>query len=77
MVGFTLNVVGLVPAPSGLVTSTGPVSAPLETVAWIVSAARIVKVAETPSKVTEVTSERLVPMILTGLPTAPDEVSGR
>jgi hypothetical protein len=71
----TVKFVALVAVPSGFVTEIAPVLAPAGTVAVIVCVLLIVKVAETPSNRTAVTSGsgplKLSPVISTGVPTGP------
>ena len=59
--GITVKFVELVPVPPGLVTVMVPVSAPGGTVAVSFLASEILKVAETPPKVTEVAPVKFVP----------------
>jgi hypothetical protein len=71
----TVKFVALVAVPSAFVTEIAPVVAPAGTVAVIVCVLLIVKVAETPSNRTAVTSGsgplKLSPAISTGVPTGP------
>jgi hypothetical protein len=69
----TVKLVPLVPVPPAVVTAIGPVVAPAGTAAVIVEALSVVMVAETPLKVRLVAFPRLVPEIVTTVPTAPDD----
>src|SRR5438067_1500104 len=72
--GFvTVKELLLVAVPSGVVTLTGPVVAPAGTVAEICVDELTVKVALVPLKVTEVAPVKLVPLIVTLVPTGPLE----
>src|ERR1700733_5015129 len=62
----------VVAAPSGSVTLIVPVFAPLGTFTVICVAVSLVIVALTPSNVTMVAPERLVPLIVTTVPTGPE-----
>ena len=57
--------------PPGVVTVIGPVVAPAGTVAWIAVAEFTVKVALTPLNCTAVTPLKLVPLMVTLVPTRP------
>src|SRR5207249_2857681 len=61
----------LVAVPPGVVTLTGPVVAPAGTVAWIAVSEVTVKVALVPLKATAVAPLKLVPLIVTLVPTGP------
>src|SRR5207253_401693 len=68
----TVNALALVAVPPGVVTLSGPVVAPLGTVAAIVVAELTVKLtALVPLNVTAVAPVKLVPLIVTLLPTGP------
>src|SRR5258707_757630 len=67
----TVNAVLLVAVPAGVVTLSGPVVAPTGTVAWIAVAEVTVKLALTPLKATAVAPVKLVPLIVTFVPTGP------
>src|SRR5436190_24181821 len=57
--------------PPGVVTLIGPVVAPAGTVAWIAVAEFTVRLAVTPLKRTAVAPLKLVPLIVTLVPTRP------
>jgi hypothetical protein len=66
----TVNALALVAVPADVVTLSGPLVAPVGTVAWIVVAEVTVKLAAlTPLKVTAVAPVKFVPLIVTLLPT--------
>src|SRR5207237_8480505 len=67
----TVNELALVAVPSGVVTLSGPVLAPAGTVAWIAVSEVTVKVALTPLKATDVAPLKLVPLMVTVVPTGP------
>jgi len=64
--------VPLVAVPAGLVTVMGPVVAPAGTVAVIWMEVTTVNVALTPLKLTLVVPMKLVPVMVTEVPTGPD-----
>jgi len=68
---ITVNELALVAVPDGVVTVSGPVVAPAGTVAWIAVAEVTVKVALTPLNATAVAPVKLVPLIVTPVPTGP------
>src|SRR5947208_9885184 len=70
-VTVTVKLFVLVAVPPGVVTLSGPVVAPVGTVAWIVVAEVTVKLALTPLNVTVVAPVKLVPLIVTLVPTGP------
>src|SRR5438132_671870 len=67
----TVKLLPLVAVPPGVVTWIGPLVAPLGTVAvsWVLEVT--VKLAVVPLKVTEVAPVKLVPLIVTPVPTGP------
>ena len=67
----TVKLMPLVAVPPGVVTWIGPLVAPLGTVAvsWVLDVT--VKLAVVPLKVTEVAPVKLVPLIVTWVPTGP------
>ena len=67
----TVNGLALVAVPPGVVTLSGPVVAPVGTVAWIAVAEVTVKLALNPLNVTDVAPVKLVPLIVTLVPTGP------
>src|SRR2546428_3504669 len=67
----TLNELALVAVPPGVVTLTGPVFAPAGTVAWIAVSEVTVKVALVPLNATAAAPVKLVPLIVTLVPTGP------
>jgi len=67
----TVNALGLVAVPPGVVTLSGPVVAPAGTVAWIAVAEVTVKLELTPLNVTAVAPVKFVPLIVTLVPTSP------
>ena len=67
----TVNALGLVAVPSDVVTFTGPVVAPVGTVACIAVADVTVKLALTPLNITAVAPLKFVPLIVTLVPTGP------
>src|SRR5438309_8576365 len=67
----TVKLLALVAVPPGVVTLIGPLVAPLGTVAVIEVAELTLKVALTALKVTAVAPLKLVPLIVTTVPTAP------
>jgi hypothetical protein len=67
----TVNAVALVAVPPGVVTTIGPVVAPLGTVAWSAVSETIVNDALFPPKVTLVVPVKPAPPIVTFSPTAP------
>src|SRR5213594_2245823 len=69
--GITVKLFVLVAVPPGVVTRSGPVVAPVGTVAWIVVAEVTVKLALTPLNVTVVAPVKFVPLIVTLVPTGP------
>ena len=70
-VTFTVKLVVLVAVPPGVVTRSGPVVAPVGTVAWIAVPEVTVKLALTPLNATAVAPVKLVPLIVTFVPTGP------
>jgi len=70
-VSVTVKLFVLVAVPPGVVTRSGPVVAPVGTVAWIVVAEVTVKLALTPLNVTVVAPVKFVPLIVTLVPTGP------
>src|SRR5437870_3450190 len=69
--GITVKLFVLIAVPPGVVTRSGPVVAPVGTVAWIVVAEVTVKLALTPLNVTVVAPVKFVPLIVTLVPTVP------
>src|SRR5256885_4194494 len=69
--GTTVNAALLVAEPAEAVTLSGPVVAPAGTVAWIAVPEVTVKLALTPLKDTAVAPVRLVPLLVTLVPTRP------
>src|SRR5205807_1025064 len=67
----TVNELPLVAVPPGVVTLSGPVVAPAGTVARIAVSEVTVKVALTPLNDTDVAPVKLVPLIVTLVPTGP------
>src|SRR5437879_9640060 len=67
----TVKLLALVAVPPGVVTLSGPVVAPLGTVAEIEVEEVAVKLALVPLKVTAVAPVKFVPVIVTGVPTGP------
>ena len=67
----TVNALTLVVVPPGVVTLSGPVVAPLGTVAEIEVAELTVKLALVPLNVTAVAPVKFVPLIVTPVPTGP------
>ena len=67
----TVKLLELVAVPPGVVTLSGPLVAPLGTVAAIVVAELAVKLALVPLNVTAVAPVKAVPLIVTLLPTGP------
>ena len=67
----TVKLVQLVPVPSEFVTAMGPVVAPAGTVAVICVEEFTVKLALTPLNVRALAPEKLVPVIVTVVPTGP------
>src|SRR5207237_1104493 len=67
----TVNELALVAVPPGVVTLTGPVVAPAGTVARIAVSEVTVKVAPTPLNDTDVAPVKLVPLMVTLVPTGP------
>ncbi len=67
----TVKLLALVAVPPGAVTLSGPVVAPVGTVAWIDVAVVTVNVAEVPLNVTAVAPVKFVPLIVTLVPTSP------
>src|SRR3989454_12211675 len=61
----------LVAVPAGVVTVSGPLLAPAGTVAWIAVSEITVKLAVTPLNATVVVPVKLVPLIVTLVPTGP------
>src|SRR2546426_12754938 len=70
-VTFTVKLVVLVVVPPGVVTRSGPVVAPVGTVARIAVSEVTVKLALTPLNVTAVAPVKFVPLSVTLLPTGP------
>src|SRR5213594_2144150 len=70
-VTVTVKLFVLVAVPPGVVTRSGPVVAPVGTVAWIVVAEVTVKLALTPLNITAVAPVKSVPLIVTLVPTGP------
>ena len=68
-VAVTVKSPALVAVPLGVVTTIGPVLAPVGTVAWIAVAEVTEKVAFVPLKVTELAPPKLVPLIWMLVPT--------
>jgi hypothetical protein len=68
---WIVKLVELVAVPPGVVTPSGPVVAPVGTVAWIDVAEITEKFALTPLKVTPVAPVKFVPLIVTVDPTGP------
>lgn len=75
-VGVTEKFDALVPVPPGVVTETDPVVAPAGTVAVIdvYGDTDAENVADTPLKVIDVAAPKPEPLIVTDVPTGPDEV---
>lgn len=71
--GVTRNFLLVLILPPGVVTVTDPVVAPLGTVVVISASETTVNVAFVPLKLTLVAPVRLVPRILTAVPTLPDD----
>jgi len=70
--GFTtVKLAVLVAVPAGFVTVTGPLVAPLGTVAWITVAEVTVKPAAVPLNFTAVVPVKFEPLIVTLVPTTP------
>ena len=69
--GMTVKLLVLVAVPPGVVTRSGPVVAPVGTVAWIAVPEVTVKLALTPLNVTVVAPVKFVPLIVTLVPTGP------
>ena len=67
----TVKLVTLVPAPSGPVTVTGPLAAPVGTAAVISASEMTANDAATPPKVTEVAPAKPAPVTLTTVPGKP------
>src|SRR5690349_20066092 len=67
----TVKLLVLVALPAAVVTVTGPVAAPVGTMAWIAASDCTVKVAPSPLNVTEVAPVRAEPLIVTLVPTGP------
>ena len=65
------KLVALVAGPAGVVTLNGPDVAPAGTVVWITVSDVTVNVALTPLNATAVAPVKLVPLIVTLIPTAP------
>ena len=73
MVGAgTTKLVELVPVPSAVVTVRGPVVAPAGTLAVILVAVLVLTTAGTPLNFTDVAPARLVPVMVTMVPTSPE-----
>src|SRR2546428_12350333 len=70
-VTFTVKLVVLVAVPPGVVTRSGPVVAPVGTVARIAVSEVTVKLALAPLNVTAVAPVKAVPLIVTVVPTCP------
>jgi hypothetical protein len=70
-IAVTAKLPALVAVPPGVVTLTGPVVAPAGTIAWIAVSEATVKVAPTPLNATAVAPVKLVPLIVTLVPTGP------
>jgi hypothetical protein len=75
ILGVTLKLATLVPVPAGFVTVILPVVAPVGTVALIDVDELMVNAAETPLKFTALAVSKLVPVILTTVPTGPELTS--
>ena len=71
IVGATRKFAALVAGPAGVVTLNGPDVAPAGTVVWIAVSDVTVNVALTPLNATAVAPVKLVPLIVTLIPTAP------
>ena len=69
--GTTVNALLLVAVPAGVITPISPVVAPAGTVAWIAVSEVTAKLAPTPLNATAVAPVKLVPLIVTLIPTAP------
>jgi hypothetical protein len=67
----TLKAVALVAVPPGVLTAMAPVVAPAGTVAVICVALALKAVAFTPLNATTVAADRLLPLIVTDVPTRP------
>src|SRR2546426_644309 len=61
----------MIAEPAGVVTLSGPVVAPVGTIAWIAVAEVTVKLALTLLKLTAVAPVRLVPLMVTLVPAGP------
>jgi hypothetical protein len=73
MATVTVKLVAEVPVPPAVVTEIGPVIAPAGTVADICVGVLTVKpTASTPLNLHEVAPVKLVPVIVTGVPTTPE-----
>lgn len=72
-VGVTVKFVALVAVPPAVTTITGPVDAPPGTTATICAAVLLVMLAAIPSNVTDIALPRLVPVIVTDVPTGPNK----
>src|SRR2546427_8916971 len=68
---ITVKLPALLAVPPGVVTLIVPVVAPVGTVAWIELAELTVKVALAPLKATTVVPVKLVPLMVTLVPTGP------
>src|SRR5439155_3983323 len=71
IVGATKKLAALVAGPAGVVTLNGPVVAPAGTAVWIAVSDVTLNVALTPLNATAVAPLKLVPVIVTLIPTAP------
>jgi hypothetical protein len=69
--GATTKLLGLASVPPGVVTAIGPVVAPAGTVAVIFVDDLTTKVAMVPLKVTAVAPVKLLPLMVTDVPTGP------
>jgi hypothetical protein len=69
----TVNDPELVPVPAGVVTATGPVVAPLGTVAVMLESETTLNVAAFPLKLTPVAPVKALPVIVTEVPTGPED----
>src|SRR5439155_971037 len=71
IVGATAKLLALVAVPAAVVTLSGPVVAPVGTVAWSVVSERTAKLAAVPLKLTAVVRVKPLPLIVTTVPTGP------
>ena len=74
---FTMKLLLVVAVPSGVVTVTGPDVAPAGTVTLTFVAVSLMIVASVPANSTSLASARLVPVIVTVLPTFPESGENR